>query len=298
MKRLRFAMAAAIVGASIASLVPSTSAMGAPRDVGTPAPAGVPTTPVHHFVTMLQENHSFDNYFGTYPGADGLPAGTCVPVDPAAKAPADCRKPYLLDGKSSPRIASTQVAFDQAYDNGKLDGFVAAQSGNGHTEDGAMGYYDGNSLPYYWHLADRYVLFDHLFSSSSGGTLWNHLYWMTGSNGRLTEERIPEKGITSTPTIFDRLQAAGVSWKIYVENYDDTVNLADQPDLRKVQLAAGPGARDAGLRRQPRPHVARGEALGVLHRPRQGSAAPRCRTSCPRARASTPRASCTAGPSW
>ena len=62
MKRLGLATAAAIVGASIASLVPSTSAMGAPRDGGTPAPAGVPTsTPVHPFVTMLQETHRFDN---------------------------------------------------------------------------------------------------------------------------------------------------------------------------------------------------------------------------------------------
>ena len=199
----------------------------------------MPTTPVHHFVTMLQENHSFDNYFGTYPGADGLPADTCVPEDPAATPPGACVKPFLLDGKASPRIASTQVAFDQAYDKGKLDGFVAAQSGNGRPEPGAMGYYDGNSLPYYWHLADRYVLFDHLFSSSSGGTLWNHLYWMTGSNGGLTEERIPEQGLSS-PSIFDRLQAAGVTWKIYVENYDDTVNFADQPDLRKVQLARVP----------------------------------------------------------
>ena len=239
-RRLTLAAAAAIVGASIASLVPSTSAMGAPRDGGTPAPAGVPTTtPVHHFVTMLQENHSFDNYFGTYPGADGLPTGTCVPVDPAATPPGECVKPFLLDGKASPRIASNQVAFDQAYDNGKLDGFVTAQSGNGHTEAGAMGYYDGNSLPFYWHLANRYVLFDHLFSSSSGGTLWNHLYWMTGSDGGLTDERIPEGGLNS-PTIFDRLQAAGVSWKIYVENYDDTVNIDDPATLRKVQLARVP----------------------------------------------------------
>ena len=227
------------MGASIASLVPSTSAMGAPRDGGTPAPAGVPTTPVHHFVTMLQENHSFDNYFGTYPGADGLPAGTCVPEDPAATPPGACVKPQLLDGKASPRIASTQVAFDQAYDKGKLDGFVAAQSGNGHIERGAMGYYDGNSLPYYWHLANRYVLFDHLFSSSSGGTLWNHLYWMTGSNGGLTEERIPEQGLSS-PSIFDRLQAAGVTWKIYIENYDGAVNIDDPATLRRIQLARAP----------------------------------------------------------
>jgi phospholipase C len=246
-KRLGLATAAAIVGASIASLVPSTSAMGAPRDGGTPAPAGVPTTPVHHFVTMLQENHSFDNYFGTYPGADGLPAGTCVPAgDPAVTPPSQCVKPYLLNGKSSPRLASTKVAFDQASDNGKLDGFVSAQSGNGHIEDGAMGYYDGNELPFYWHLANRYVLFDHLFSSSSGGTLWNHLYWMTGSDGGLTDERIPDQGV-STPSIFDRLQAAGVTWKIYIENYDGAVNIDDPAALRRIQMARAPVLANPGF---------------------------------------------------
>ena len=113
MKRLAFATAAAIVGASIASLVPSTSAMGAPRDGTTSSTPGVPSTPVHHFVTMLQENHSFDNYFGTYPGADGLPADTCVPVDPAANQSSECRRPSLLDGKSSPRITNTLPTFFQ-----------------------------------------------------------------------------------------------------------------------------------------------------------------------------------------
>ena len=37
-------------------------------------------TPIEHFMFLMQENHSFDNYFGTYPGADGIPKGTCMPV--------------------------------------------------------------------------------------------------------------------------------------------------------------------------------------------------------------------------
>ncbi len=44
--------------------------------------AGATTTPIKHFVMLMQENHSFDNYFGTYPGADGLPPGVCMPMDP------------------------------------------------------------------------------------------------------------------------------------------------------------------------------------------------------------------------
>ena len=47
------------------------------------ADAGADTTPIKHFVSLMQENHSFDNYFGTYPGADGIPEDTCMPVDPA-----------------------------------------------------------------------------------------------------------------------------------------------------------------------------------------------------------------------
>ena len=39
-------------------------------------------TPIKHLIFLMQENHSFDNYFGTYPGADGIPPGTCMPVDP------------------------------------------------------------------------------------------------------------------------------------------------------------------------------------------------------------------------
>ncbi len=48
-----------------------------------PDPAVPPAaSPIKHLVVLMQENHTFDNYFGTYPGADGLPAGTKMPVDP------------------------------------------------------------------------------------------------------------------------------------------------------------------------------------------------------------------------
>src|ERR671936_323252 len=100
-----------------------------------------------------------------------------------------------------------------------MDGFVRAvarQVGNGNQ---TMGYYDGSTIPFYWNLADRYVLFDRFFSSSHGGSLENHLYWVTGTGG---SGHSPKKGVgyrNGPPTIFDELQAAGVSWKFYVQNY-------------------------------------------------------------------------------
>ena len=58
-----------------------TTAAGSPAAAATPGPPA-PRTPIRHLVMLMQENHSFDNYFGTYPGADGLPAGVCMPVLP------------------------------------------------------------------------------------------------------------------------------------------------------------------------------------------------------------------------
>ena len=57
------------------------ASLSAPRDaVAAVDPA--PRTPIRHLVMLMQENHSFDNYFGTYPNADGIPAGICMPVRP------------------------------------------------------------------------------------------------------------------------------------------------------------------------------------------------------------------------
>ena len=43
-----------------------------------------------------------------------------------------------------------------------------------------MGYYDGRDIPYYWNVADEYVLFDRFFTSAGGGIVWNHMYWVLG----------------------------------------------------------------------------------------------------------------------
>lgn len=233
---------ATALGASAASIAPSPVAADAPTP-RTPAvaiaPTHRPTTPIQHFVTVLQENHSFDNYFGSFPGADGVPASTCVPIDPTAHAPRPCGAPYPLEGKATPRLTFNHEVLVNSLNGGKLDGFVTAQSSNGITEHGAMGAYDASTLSYYWTLAHRYQLFDHFFSSTDGGTLWNHLAWMSGSKGNLIEEHIPRAGL-NTSTIFDQLQAAGVSWKIYVQNYDPSVTIANTKDLNKIQLSRVP----------------------------------------------------------
>ncbi|MFE2432401.1 alkaline phosphatase family protein [Streptomyces sp. NPDC059373] len=178
--------------------------------LGSPARADghAARTPVKHFVYLMQGDRTFDHYFGTYPGADGIPDGTCLPAD-LKKPAAGCAKPYALHGKAPVSLAAGQSVIDLQYDQGKMDGFVAAYERQGRDGAAAMGYYDRRDLPFYWNAADRYTLFDHFFASARHGTRLNRSYWVAGAPFD------PKQ-----PTIFDRLQEAGVSWKFYVQDYD------------------------------------------------------------------------------
>ncbi len=197
--------------------------LGAAHAASTPAGAAT-TTPIEHLVVMMQENHSFDNYFGTYPGADGIPKGTCMPVDPSAPASGDCVKPFhigsndvLLDDPSH-SLHTAQLQ----YNGGRMDGFISALERRNQDGRLAMGYYDATELSYYWNMADQYVLYDRFFSSAMGGSFVNHLYWVAGIPDTSGLQPINEY-LANHLTIFDLLQRKGVSWKFYVQNYDPTI---------------------------------------------------------------------------
>ncbi len=200
--------------------------------VGTAGSVGAQTgreskTPIKHFVTLMQENHSFDNYFGTYPGADGLPANTCIPEDPTDAENTRCVKPFHLGNRAVTDLAHNLVTYQRQYNNGNMDGFVHAYRLLG--EDGllTMGHYDDRDVPFYWNVADEYVLFDRFFSSAAGGSVKNHMYWIAAAPGD-KQDRVPKEGWANIPTIFDRLEEAGVSWKFYVQNYDPTITIRNR----------------------------------------------------------------------
>jgi phospholipase C len=212
----------AAVGVALASLLFVGSATAA-----SPVAAPTPTTPIQHVVVLMQENHTFDNYFGTYPGADGIPAGVCMPRDPANPS-AGCVTSYHLPSHRTIDLSHGTDVAGIALNGGKLDGFVYAQNKRNLPGETAMGYYDGSDLPFYWNLASSSVLADRFFSSDAGGSKENHLYWVAAQSGGGS---VPEAGYTFD-TIFDRLQAAGVDWKFYVQNYDPTItfrNLTGAP---------------------------------------------------------------------
>jgi phospholipase C len=191
-----------------------------------------PRTPIRHVISLMQENHSFDNYFGTYPGADGIPAGVCMPRD-LDDASEGCVRPFHLAKRPITDLGHSREVFERQYRAGRMDGFVSAYRHEGLNGENAMGYYDDRDLPYYWNVADRYVLFDRFFTSAAAGSVWNHMYWVTGTPGNFKTDDIPEDGFGDLPTIFDRLQAAGVSWKFYVQNYDPTITYRTATDASK-----------------------------------------------------------------
>ena len=213
--RLRLLRLVAVLGAlvSLTSPILALASQTSSRDDDT-------TTPIKHVITIMQENHSFDNYFGTYPGADGIPEGTCMPInldDPGA----GCIEPFHIGDLPIEDLDHSNETARTQLNGGRMDGFVHALELRNQDGSLAMGYYDDRDLPYYWNLADEYVLFDRFFSSAHGGSVWNHNYWVAGAP--ITERgTIPDEGFDA-PTIFDRLEEAGISWKFYVQNYDPTL---------------------------------------------------------------------------
>lgn len=184
------------------------------------------TTPIQHLVILMQENHSFDNYFGTYPGANGLPSEVKMPIDPNNPG-AGYVTPWHIGNSTITDLSHSASTYTAQYDNGKMDAFVSAL--NTRNQDGklAMGYYDGRDIPYYWNLADNYVLFDQWFSSAKDGSFANHMYWVAGVSPVAPKGQNLSDVLATVPTIFDRLQAAGVSWKFYVQNYDPKITYRD-----------------------------------------------------------------------
>jgi phospholipase C len=163
---------------------------------------------IKHVVIIMQENRSFDSYFGTYPGADGIPglAGhpgkvPCVP-DPMAHK---CQKPY--HDRADINAGGPHMAVDARRDinAGKMNGFIASvESGHPDTDRLAchvpilttaklvqvlngpptcldvMGYHTAHEIPDYWTYAENFVLQDHMFSSVASWSLPAHLYMMSG----------------------------------------------------------------------------------------------------------------------
>ena len=197
---LRGAVALAAAGAAATA----GGAAAVPRPGGRPAPALTGIHRIRHVVVIMQENRSFDSYFGTYPGADGIPMQNGVPTvcvpDPATGG---CQRPYhdRSDVNGGGPHGQANAAAD--IDGGKMDGFVAqaeqARKGCASSTSpscaGAqvdvMGYHDASEIPNYWAYARNFVLQDHMFEPNASWSLPAHLFMVSEWSARCTVKGDP-----------------------------------------------------------------------------------------------------------
>lgn len=170
------------------------------------------TTPIEQVVIIMKENHAFDNYFGTFPGADGLSGNESIPDGHGGFV-----QPHWLNATSTPDLPHDRDSMIRAFNDGRNDGFaiVAEAWGPGRGND-SMGYFDGRQLPGYWDLASRYVLADRYFQSMLGPTIPNRIYSLAGTAGGLISNALPSEGF-GFPTILDQLTDVGIPWAYYHE---------------------------------------------------------------------------------
>ncbi len=196
----RLGLAAIILSALTAGAIIPRLQGGSPR-----ANAASGIQKIRHVVVIMQENRSFDNYFGTYPGADGIPMkhgvpAVCVP-DPKKGI---CQKPYHDTSDGDGGGPHTASASTKDLDGGKMDGFIgqaeSANKGCGNNTNPSctnssaidvMGYHNGSDILNYWTYANNFVLQDHLYEPNASWSLPSHLYMVSGWSAVCSKQNDP-----------------------------------------------------------------------------------------------------------
>ena len=272
-------VAAALVATHGCGGAKSTNLGGPDADAGTdgttPTGDGCGATAqskIKHVIIIMQENRSFDHYFGTFPGADGIPMDAmgnptpCVP-DPNAGA-GKCVKPYHLTADKNVGGPHGSVAYTTCANGGAMDGFIKNAEGgktgcadpnnpmcsNGTLID-VMGYHTEAEIPNYWAYAKNFVLQDHMFQPNASWSFPQHLYMVSGWAAECapvndpmactTNIDTPGNGKMAGPTneypwtdITYLLHKAGVSWKYYLGEGDDPHCGGDPSECQPMPIAA------------------------------------------------------------
>ena len=224
-------------GAVAANLLPGAIA----RALAVPAARRTGTImDVEHIVVFMQENRSFDHYFGHLRGVRGyndrfptpLPNGKPVWFQPRQMQPGEPILPFHLD--TSRTAAQCLGALDHgwsktqaAFDSGRYGLWPANKT------DMTMGYHQRTDIPFHYALADAFTVCDQYFCSLPGPTHPNRMYLMTGmvdptgaGGGPLVDNNdivdVPKLPPFTWTTYPERLEAAGISWQIYQQGLDFT----------------------------------------------------------------------------
>ncbi len=202
---------------------------------------------IKHVVMLMQENRSFDHYFGTLAGVRGfddpealkLPNGKSVFYQPDEENPNGYLLPFHLDTRrtSAQKIPSTSHAWavqHGAWNGGKMDNWMPAhRKADGVKAPYVMGYHTRADIPFQFALAEAFTICDAYHCSVLGPTWPNRMYWMTGmidpdatGGGPMINNRALPEGYTWT-TYAERLEKAGISWKVYQQKDNYGCNMLE-----------------------------------------------------------------------
>ena len=172
--------------------------------------------PIKHIFIFEEENHTFDNYFGYYPGANGLANAKPQPNPNSTKLVA----PFEINTAADLRakyLCHEEPCSHADYNNGSMNGFLTK---HGENTNETMGYFNPQLIAYYWDYASQYVLMDNYFTSADTESLPNHIYMIAGQSGGLMTNNYSFK--FNFPTIIDSLDAAHVTWTYYAGLHSTT----------------------------------------------------------------------------
>ncbi|MGA9858427.1 MAG: alkaline phosphatase family protein [Solirubrobacteraceae bacterium] len=186
---------------------------------------------VEHVIFLIQENRSFDHYFGTLRGVRGFADRRGARAFRQRDAHGATVLPFKLGNDyCMPDITHDWGPQHQSWDRGRMDSFVATHEASDGAATGVetMGYYTRRDLGFYYALADAFTICDGYHCSVIGPTDPNRLMSMSATidpagahGGPLVETLVASRGAMqgkfTWTTMPERLQAHGVSWKVYMD---------------------------------------------------------------------------------
>jgi phospholipase C len=158
---------------------------------------------IDHIVVVCMENRSFDHLLGWLPGSDGRQDGLSYPDPGGARHPTFHLTTYQGCGHPDPDHSYAGGRVE--YDNGACDGWLRVN------DDFSIGYYQRADLPFLGNAAPTWTVCDNYFAATLAPTIPNRLYLHAAQTDRIDGSL----GLTSIPTIWDRLVAAGVPSRYY-----------------------------------------------------------------------------------
>jgi len=199
--------AAALAAGLLAACSPPAGHRAGAAETASGGPSGTYVVPagihkIKHVIVVMQENRSFDSYFGTYPGADGIPMQHGAPAVCMPNPKGRCTPPYHDEADvngGGPHGEPNAVA---DVNGGRMNGFIAQRDASAalcrvpddpacraRGKPDVMGYHTAAEIPNYWAYARNFVLADHMFEPVKSWSLPDHLYMVSAWSARCATAR-------------------------------------------------------------------------------------------------------------